>query len=229
MANAGWVAEFLQLFPAQSGITGHFVSDDSKFNLELSMPGPWELKGRSPRGNRILELKLPPAFMIVGDQFGSGDAMRVTIPPQTEYRIIGSSGTLHVQLDTGSEINPIENAIDLQAWPRHDIVRRACEFIERNLNEPIVISELAVSIGVSVRTLERAFAVVCGISPSRYILARRLNAAYRDLLKGKPGRDTVTETAHNSGLNHLGRFSVQYREWFDESPITTLKTAPEVD
>jgi AraC family ethanolamine operon transcriptional activator len=52
----------------------------------------------------------------------------------------------------------------------------------------------------------------------------RLNAARRELTSGAPG-STVTGAAMRSGHLHLGRFAIEYREQFGESPSATLRRA----
>ena len=49
-----------------------------------------------------------------------------------------------------------------------------------------------------------------------------LNAARLDLVADDSPLHTVTEIALDNGFTHLGRFSVNYRELFGESPSETL-------
>jgi AraC family ethanolamine operon transcriptional activator len=51
----------------------------------------------------------------------------------------------------------------------------------------------------------------------------RLNAARRDLVRAGAGETSVTTTALRWGFGHFGRFSVDYRRMFGESPIATLR------
>lgn len=60
------------------------------------------------------------------------------------------------------------------------------------------------------------------MSPFEYIKARRLNAVRQALVAADSSRDRVTLIALNNGFTHLGRFSVDYREHFGESPSETL-------
>ena len=52
--------------------------------------------------------------------------------------------------------------------------------------------------------------------------AQRFAAARHALLRSDPRRSTVTAVATRFGFCHLGRFSVEYRERFEELPSTTL-------
>ena len=60
------------------------------------------------------------------------------------------------------------------------------------------------------------------MSPTQYIKARRLNEARRDLVASDPSTHTVAQIALGNGMPHLGRFSVNYRAQFGESPRETL-------
>jgi transcriptional regulator GlxA family with amidase domain len=92
-----------------------------------------------------------------------------------------------------------------------------------HLEEPIRISAVAAHAGVDTRTLERYFARGLGVSPKRYLLARRLNSARKRLVAADPERARVTDVAFEHGLTHLGRFPAQYRSYFGEHPRQTLQ------
>jgi AraC-like DNA-binding protein len=102
------------------------------------------------------------------------------------------------------------------------IARRAQTFIEENFHDAIRLEDLCTFAGVGLRTLQRCFTSHLQISPSNYIKVRRLNAARRDLVKANPSRQSVTKIATDNGFTHLGRFSVDYRMYFGESPHETL-------
>lgn len=85
------------------------------------------------------------------------------------------------------------------------------------------VEALATALNTTRRTLLNAFQETLGTSPSRYMLARRLNGAQRDLLGG--GSQTVTNAALDSGFEHFGRFAHHYRTLFGETPSATLMRA----
>jgi AraC-like DNA-binding protein len=82
------------------------------------------------------------------------------------------------------------------------------------------VEALAVSLNTTRRTLLNAFQGSLGTSPSRYMLARRLNGAQRDILCGRS--PTVTDAALDYGFEHFGRFARHYRTLFGETPSATL-------
>src|SRR5262245_25634597 len=103
------------------------------------------------------------------------------------------------------------------------IVDRALRVTGRDTEEPIRITKICRAVGVSPRTLLRAFRAVHGATPYRYLCALRLLEAHRILSSpaGKP--PTVTEVATRFGFVELGRFAVAYRSAFGESPSDTLR------
>jgi AraC-like DNA-binding protein len=101
------------------------------------------------------------------------------------------------------------------------VARCGQEYIEDHYHGTIRMEDLCRCTGASMRTVQRAFSEYFQMSPFDYIKARRLNAARQDLLAGEASLDTVTRIAVENGFTHLGRFSVGYREHFDESPRDT--------
>jgi transcriptional regulator GlxA family with amidase domain len=50
-----------------------------------------------------------------------------------------------------------------------------------------------------------------------------MKAVHALLLEADPTTTTVSDAAGRCGFLHLGRFSVQYREKFGETPSATLR------
>jgi AraC-like DNA-binding protein len=101
-------------------------------------------------------------------------------------------------------------------------LRRAEEFILAHLRGPISRADICAAAGVSARSLSRQFVRRHGVGPMTFLKQRRLEAAQRSLLAADPSEKSVTEVALGWGLHHLGRFSVEYRAAFGESPSQTL-------
>ncbi|MGR4868272.1 AraC family transcriptional regulator [Variovorax sp. LARHSF232] len=105
-------------------------------------------------------------------------------------------------------------------------VRRAEEWIEANLAEPIGVEEVACAIEVGIRSLQMSFKRVRGCTPQAFIMRRRLQVA-RQMLLGAGEEATVTAVAMSLGFFELGRFSQRYRQLFGEAPSATLaRTKP---
>lgn len=105
---------------------------------------------------------------------------------------------------------------------RSSVVRKACDLINAHLVEQLTVADVAEAVGVSVRTLQAGFRRELDVSPTRYLREIRLKAANAALKSGTCNHDSVTSIAMAQGFLHLGRFSVEYRRRFGESPSQTL-------
>jgi AraC-like DNA-binding protein len=115
---------------------------------------------------------------------------------------------------------------DTTALQHHRIViRRFREMLEANPSEPLHMSQISEAIGVSGRTLRMASQQLFGVSPTQYLLLRRMRLARRTLRYADPAVTTVTDIATDLGFWELGRFSVRYRQIFGETPSATLRAA----
>jgi AraC-like DNA-binding protein len=107
------------------------------------------------------------------------------------------------------------------------LVERAEKLALADLDEPLHIPALCRALAVSERTLRKAFHETYGIPPCRQLRTLRLSQARRALLSADCRFATVTEIAMSFGFAELGRFSVEYRKVFGESPSQTLqRTSP---
>ena len=106
--------------------------------------------------------------------------------------------------------------------PPEQIVRMAEEKHFSAGGSPVSLADLCVAAGTSQSALYRAFHEVCGESPLAYFRKRRLATARSMLLHSDFERGAVKFAAISAGLTELGRFSVEYRRLFGESPTATL-------
>jgi transcriptional regulator GlxA family with amidase domain len=105
------------------------------------------------------------------------------------------------------------------AW---STISRAREYIEAHLAEPISISNVSEYSATSLSKLERTFRRELQMSPSQYILARRLAAVNRELNQHSSSGRKVAQIAMDHGFHHLGRFAGAYRAHFGELPSETI-------
>jgi AraC-like DNA-binding protein len=103
--------------------------------------------------------------------------------------------------------------------PRH--VKRVQEYLRENAGEPVTADQMALIAGVSLRSLYAGFKQYCGVSPMQYLRALRLDGA-RQALLGEPGCN-IASVAMRWGFGHLGRFSMEYKERFGESPSQSAR------
>ena len=101
-------------------------------------------------------------------------------------------------------------------------VRRALDAMRGNAGHDWSVAELAGAAGLSSRTLQRQFSVFLGKSPRAALRDIRFENARRELLQGLPDA-RVMDVALRCGFPHCGRFSVEYRRRYGETPSQTLK------
>ena len=109
------------------------------------------------------------------------------------------------------------------AQGQHAIVmRRFRRVVEENPEQPLYMPEICEAIRVSDRTLRMVCQEHLGMGPKRYLVLRRMHLARRELREAASEATTVTDIATRFGFWQLGRFAVEYRSLFGESPSATL-------
>jgi AraC-like DNA-binding protein len=109
------------------------------------------------------------------------------------------------------------------------IIRRFREMLDANSLMPLSMPQTGQAIGTSARNLRLACQTHLGVSPTQYLLLRRMQLARRALRQADPEVTGVTTVATGLGFWELGRFSVRYRQIFGESPSTTLRSSGRAD
>jgi len=106
--------------------------------------------------------------------------------------------------------------------PAPGSVKRALDFMSAGIASPLGIADIAAAAGVPGRTLFRHFRDAYGASPMRYLRHARFDKVRAVLLRGD-GIDNITAVAMRWGFFHPGRFAVEYRKRFGETPSQTLR------
>jgi transcriptional regulator GlxA family with amidase domain len=135
-----------------------------------------------------------------------------------------------------------ENALTrpMPAWCNHDevheaifwrrerraIVKRFEAAVEANIRQPMLISDLCLTIGVTQRQLSKICQEQLSLSPMKYMTLRRLHMSREELLRLDSDYTTVTKVATSFGFWELGRFSGTYKALFGELPSETLRRTP---
>jgi transcriptional regulator GlxA family with amidase domain len=101
-------------------------------------------------------------------------------------------------------------------------VKRAVDYMEAHLDSAVTLAAIVEASGVAGRTLLKHFRDTKGVSPMRYLCNARFEKVRESLARAQPG-ESVTTIAMSWGFSHLGRFSVEYRRRFGESPSETLE------
>jgi AraC-like DNA-binding protein len=105
------------------------------------------------------------------------------------------------------------------------MIRRVEDYLDEAGTRPVHVSEICAELGVSRRTLHRAFHEVFGLGPVSFLRHKRLCAAHSILNQSAPGSTTVAAVAMEQGFYELGRFSQYYLAMFGERPSQTLGLA----
>jgi len=151
----------------------------------------------------------------------AAEAGEIAAPQQFGRHIFGDvMDAFHAVLvvdDTRGEHLPRRRASEAY------LVRRATDYIDAHLAEPLQIGTLCVELTTNWRSLEAAFRRLLGITPKRYVQLARLARTRRLLLQSRKAGRTVAEVALACGISHLGRFSRAYYSAFGEMPSETLR------
>jgi AraC-like DNA-binding protein len=102
------------------------------------------------------------------------------------------------------------------------IVRVCVEYSDRVLDVP-TLTDLCQVAHVSERRLRDAFVDTLGKPPANYLRLRQISRVHEILSRSTRATATVSRTAMDQGVKHLGRFAKRYRETFGELPSETLQ------
>src|SRR5437868_3039859 len=106
------------------------------------------------------------------------------------------------------------------------IMIRFEEVLAQRLSDALHMPTLCELIGVTQQALRSSCAVFLGMSPTRYMLLRRLRQVRITLRDAAPDAVNIAELAQNFGFEQLARFAAAYQAVFGETPSTTLQRAP---
>jgi AraC-like DNA-binding protein len=94
-------------------------------------------------------------------------------------------------------------------------INRAVEFAQSRLHQPIQVTDLARTAGLSVSHFSREFQREMGVGPKQYLLSSRLDRARRLLLLDE---GNITQVARAVGFASSAHFSSAFRAAFGTSP-----------
>jgi AraC-like DNA-binding protein len=93
-------------------------------------------------------------------------------------------------------------------------VERARQFIDTQKTRVVRSSELEAVTGLTRYDLARQFRLICGTSPNRYLLMRRLDTAREQLARHRP----LVEVAYDAGFADQAHFTRTFRAAFGLTP-----------
>lgn len=94
------------------------------------------------------------------------------------------------------------------------------EFLEKNYMNELTLEEIANYTGRSLATFKRDFRKISDLSPQKWIIRRRLEAAHALIRSGKR---KVTEICFDVGFKNLSHFSKVYKEMYGSSPANNTR------
>ncbi|MDH3634627.1 MAG: GlxA family transcriptional regulator [Gammaproteobacteria bacterium] len=94
-------------------------------------------------------------------------------------------------------------------------VAAAIHVMERHIDEPIAMTQIAREVGISIRMLEYLFRQTLNMSPAAYYRRLRLQTARRLVVDT---RLRLQEIAIRTGFNSLSSFSRLFRNYYQQSP-----------
>ena len=106
--------------------------------------------------------------------------------------------------------------------PGASLVRQACELIAQAAGEPLRLTDVAVTLGISLRHLQAGFRRHLNTTPQSFLKDCRFEHALQRLSFAAPG-ETAASIAKSCGFTHPGQFAGDYRRRFGESPSDTLR------
>ena len=99
----------------------------------------------------------------------------------------------------------------------------AREYFDRAGGKPIFLHQLCLELGVSARTLQRAFQRELGISCMKYLKLRRLHLLRERLITSAPEDVSIKQAAIETGAWRPSRYAQDYKMLFGELPSETAR------
>lgn len=93
------------------------------------------------------------------------------------------------------------------------------EYMNENYMYDLSMEEMASNTGRSLATFKRDFKKISDLSPQKWLIRRRLEAAHVLI---RSGRKKVTEVCFEVGFKNLSHFSRVYKEMYGCSPVNTV-------
>ncbi|MCH2174762.1 MAG: AraC family transcriptional regulator [Lentisphaeria bacterium] len=95
------------------------------------------------------------------------------------------------------------------------ILTKVDQYIEQAISKKILLSDIAVNLGMSESSFKVKFTEAAGISPGKYIIQKRLSYAAKRLLEGD---ERISEIADKLGYPDIYTFSRQFKKFYQCTP-----------
>lgn len=205
--RASWEQVAMDLYSFPRSSLGHLLGSDAE-QLAVRVA---RLKAASPS---LVALWLRTADLLRDDvlqdpELYSSDVIR----EQTIDSLLG----LTIEAFGISDVREDDTADD------ETRVQRATAFMTEHLHQPLSMTDVARTVGVSIRGLQLAFQRTGRSTPLAHLRALRMATAHKALTSATDqGPAAVDAIAAVAGYSNLGRFTAHYRQAFNETPLETL-------
>ncbi|WP_099468069.1 helix-turn-helix domain-containing protein [Konateibacter massiliensis] len=108
-----------------------------------------------------------------------------------------------------------------EASKEYEMFRKAKDYIELHIADPVLVSDIAYDIGSSTRTVNRIFLKYTNQTAYQFLKETRLKRA-KELLIGSDY--SITEIAIEVGWSNSSKFSIAFKEKYGESPVQFRNT-----
>jgi AraC-like DNA-binding protein len=181
---------------------------------------PWLRRGVfEPRCSAAAEWRLQRS-LLRALRFGRSAMSRIARPEPAIA--VAADDILHELLATLGTTDGSGTSEPLPALSRRQLMARTLDVLHATPDEPVSVASVCDALGVTERTLQRAFQDCLGMSLRGYERERRLRAVHGAILAER-NRRSSTDIAMSFGFWHLGRFSGAYAALFGCTPAETRR------
>lgn len=123
---------------------------------------------------------------------------------------------IYYRVLTGPQVSSIRNLLEQRGQIQQ--ISRAVDYINKHINAPILIEDLADKANMSVSHFHKNFKDVMQMSPLQYAKSMKLFKAQALISEGKK----ASQAAYIVGYNSAAQFSREYKRQFGFAPSETL-------
>lgn len=148
---------------------------------------------------------------------GASSSLRMMLGFITQHKGVSLTQAVEEILgcDQSAEVSGI-STVTLDCDPTlPQTLKLALELMQKNIEEPLSIDELAGWLNISKRQLERRFCRFVGATPTRYYLELRLTRARQLILQSNR---PITDIAIATGFCSFANFHRRFRDFFGVAP-----------
>ena len=104
-------------------------------------------------------------------------------------------------------------------------VRDAVQLLRERARSHVSITDVAAAVGLSPRSLQKAFRTEMGQTPGEYLRSVRLDGVRRELqaMASAPDRERIADVAQRWQFSNAGRMAAAYRAAYGVSPSDALR------